>query len=587
MNKLPLTLGILAIATGVLAWWPANLGGNLSGATAEKVLGKTTADGKLVPIEQVAGVAVVEWDETAAIAKRIIVNKSGDGWAITSHYGYPADAQDRASKLAATFLGAELGREVTSDTAKHADLGVLDPDDQDAAKKTGRGKRLTLKDASDGVLVDVIVGKTVDKGQGLVYVREVGSNAVYTTKLDAWQLTTRFTDYVETNPFEIMKEDIRQTAVSNYQLDIAKQALIQKEPEIVLSKPLGAEAWDSAQAPAEKRVANSAVESLLSDITGLRLTGVRDFGVDKKDLQSVYHTLGAYGFYGFNDPQLMTDPRAVIYNLGNNKLAMLGNEGRTDVLTRTGLRFSFMFGTICADPEFDAPKAPLAEGATKAEPVGSNRYMTVFVQYVPDADEVAKEEAAKAAASGTAATPKKKTVQSGKDKAAKLQERFQRFFYVISDSSFRNLRPTGDKLFEAKPAEPMAGTTGKTNVQWLDENGKREGVTTTPSGLQYEVLTAGPTEGTSPGPQASVEVKYKGSLVDGTEFDSSKDATTSFTVGGVIKGWGEALQLMKPGDQWKLYVPPALGYAETGSPPKIGPSQILIFEVELVKVATP
>jgi FKBP-type peptidyl-prolyl cis-trans isomerase len=84
----------------------------------------------------------------------------------------------------------------------------------------------------------------------------------------------------------------------------------------------------------------------------------------------------------------------------------------------------------------------------------------------------------------------------------------------------------------------------------------------------------------------TVEVRYKGTLVDGTEFDATKgDATASFGVTGVIKGWTEALKLMRPGDTWKLFIPPAIGYGEAGSQPKIGAHAILVFEVTLVKIA--
>jgi peptidylprolyl isomerase/FKBP-type peptidyl-prolyl cis-trans isomerase FklB len=132
----------------------------------------------------------------------------------------------------------------------------------------------------------------------------------------------------------------------------------------------------------------------------------------------------------------------------------------------------------------------------------------------------------------------------------------------------------------------MAGKTGKTNKQWLADNAARPGIHTTPSGLQYEIITSGPATGTPPGPTAQVQVNYKGTLVDGDEFDSSKSPTT-FGVNGVIAGWTEALQLMRPGDKWRLFIPPELGYKDVGQPPKIGSNAILIFETELLQVLPP
>ena len=118
---------------------------------------------------------------------------------------------------------------------------------------------------------------------------------------------------------------------------------------------------------------------------------------------------------------------------------------------------------------------------------------------------------------------------------------------------------------------------------YLAENGKREGVTTTASGLQYEVLTQG--TGTRPSAADRVSVHYRGTLIDGTEFDGSLDGDpVSFPVNGVIPGWIEALQLMPVGSKYRLVIPSNLAYGERGSGPVIGPNATLIFEVELLEI---
>jgi FKBP-type peptidyl-prolyl cis-trans isomerase len=118
---------------------------------------------------------------------------------------------------------------------------------------------------------------------------------------------------------------------------------------------------------------------------------------------------------------------------------------------------------------------------------------------------------------------------------------------------------------------------------FLEKNGKIKGVITLESGLQYEVLTKG--SGISPKSEDKVEVHYHGTLIDGEVFDSSIDRgePTSFQVDGVIKGWTEALQLMKQGAKWKLFIPADIAYGETGSN-SIGPNETLIFEVELIGI---
>jgi FKBP-type peptidyl-prolyl cis-trans isomerase FklB len=123
--------------------------------------------------------------------------------------------------------------------------------------------------------------------------------------------------------------------------------------------------------------------------------------------------------------------------------------------------------------------------------------------------------------------------------------------------------------------------------KFLTENKKKEGVKTTASGLQYKVLKEG--SGPSPKETDTVVVHYKGTLLDGTEFDSSykRNEPASFQVNRVVKGWIEALQLMKPGAKYQLFIPAALAYGERGAGQLIGPNATLLFEVELLSIKPP
>lgn len=124
----------------------------------------------------------------------------------------------------------------------------------------------------------------------------------------------------------------------------------------------------------------------------------------------------------------------------------------------------------------------------------------------------------------------------------------------------------------------------KEGKAFLDANAKKQGVKVLPSGLQYKVLT----EGTGASPKATDVVKthYRGTLLNGKEFDSSyaRKEPAEFPVNGVIKGWTEALQLMKPGSKWQLFIPSDLAYGAQGAGADIGPNSTLIFEVELISV---
>lgn len=130
-----------------------------------------------------------------------------------------------------------------------------------------------------------------------------------------------------------------------------------------------------------------------------------------------------------------------------------------------------------------------------------------------------------------------------------------------------------------------AETNKKEGDAFLAENKAKPGVVTLPSGLQYKVLT----QGTGPKPTVNdmVECKYRGTLINGTEFDASDKhppGTATFPVGGVIKGWTEALQLMPVGSKWQLFIPADLAYGPRGAGPDIGPGATLIFEVELLGI---
>jgi FKBP-type peptidyl-prolyl cis-trans isomerase FklB len=118
---------------------------------------------------------------------------------------------------------------------------------------------------------------------------------------------------------------------------------------------------------------------------------------------------------------------------------------------------------------------------------------------------------------------------------------------------------------------------------FLEENKKRDGVVALPSGLQYKVLAVG--SGKTPKATDSVTVNYRGTLLDGREFDNSykRGQPTTFPLGNVIRGWTEALQLMKEGSKWQIFIPPSLGYGDRGAGP-VPPNSTLIFEVELLAV---
>ncbi|MDO8296460.1 MAG: FKBP-type peptidyl-prolyl cis-trans isomerase [Caulobacter sp.] len=135
-------------------------------------------------------------------------------------------------------------------------------------------------------------------------------------------------------------------------------------------------------------------------------------------------------------------------------------------------------------------------------------------------------------------------------------------------------------------ADPsLIEANGATAVAFMEKTAKEPGVQKLPSGVLYKVVASGPAGGVSPRREDEVKVHYEGKLVSGDIFDSSfqRGAPAVMRLGGLIPAWIEALQKMKPGDEWILYVPPALGYGEQGAGP-IPPNSVLIFRIQLIGV---
>lgn len=180
-------------------------------------------------------------------------------------------------------------------------------------------------------------------------------------------------------------------------------------------------------------------------------------------------------------------------------------------------------------------------------------------------------------------------VQQGIDKELELDT----FISGISDSFAGEMKISPEeinavlskKFNELKSKE--ANAIKEVGENFLAENAKKEGVTVLPSGLQYEIISSGDASGEKPTLSSQVTTHYTGTLINGNVFDSSveRGQPATFPVGGVIAGWTEALQLMVPGDKWRIYLPSEIAYGEQGAGADIPPHSTLIFELELLSIA--
>lgn len=167
--------------------------------------------------------------------------------------------------------------------------------------------------------------------------------------------------------------------------------------------------------------------------------------------------------------------------------------------------------------------------------------------------------------------------------AAGIADAFEGKDFQVSDDELRAAFNEIHERMQADKAEQSKEVIAA-GEDFLADNAKRDGITVTESGLQYEVITEG--SGEKPTAESTVRTHYHGTLIDGTVFDSSYDRgqPAEFPVGGVIKGWTEALQMMPVGSKWRLYVPYQLAYGEQGAGGAIGPYSTLVFDVELLDI---
>ncbi|MFT5713058.1 MAG: FKBP-type peptidyl-prolyl cis-trans isomerase FklB [Glaciecola sp.] len=164
-----------------------------------------------------------------------------------------------------------------------------------------------------------------------------------------------------------------------------------------------------------------------------------------------------------------------------------------------------------------------------------------------------------------------------------LTDGFSRAQSQVDNNDLRAAFTEIHERMQAAKQEQFAGAVEE-GIKFLEENGQREGIVTTESGLQYEILTVG--NGDMPTSASTVRTNYHGTLINGEVFDSSyeRGQPAEFPVGGVIKGWTEALTMMPVGSKWRLYVPHDLAYGEQGAGGAIGPFSTLIFDIELLDI---
>jgi hypothetical protein len=418
MKRLAIIAVVLAVITSVWTWWPRRA---VSGGPAEGEGRLLTSTGEEMSPEKATSLRVATWSAEENGPKVFEVAKRDGEWVIPSHFDYPADGGTRVGTTAGTVLNVPRGPLVTTDIKRHGELGVVDPLEEAAgAEGEGRGKRVTLKDQGGSALVDLVIGGKAEHAN-VYYVREAGKDAVYTADISP-DIRTAFKDWVKTDLLEIIGGDVRSITVLDQSVDERRGVLVTRS-NTTFTKGEDDTDWSSANALAGRTVSQDTLGDMVSEITSLTLVGVRPFS-------NLW--LQARGFYVLMDGSLA------------------GNEGSTQIRTKDGLIYHLFFGEIALGDEEDTAAEVEAERPAADEAGAHNRYMAAFVQYLPSLDESLAEAEGEAAAAEESAGAAGGAKADNRKKAEREQRRFGRFFYVISDDSFKKLRPSSKELFKRR-----------------------------------------------------------------------------------------------------------------------------------------
>ncbi len=555
---------IAVLALGIL--------GSIAYFTSDKTLGGDASDkagiGKTVVTDldpaKIATIAITDNDATLTLAQ---IDKK---WTVTERDGFAAKFDD-IQKLVTSAVSLKSLRQIRASKKQHGRFELLDPADSDE----NTGTRVEFKDAQGRVLKRLLLGKKGSANSGANAGSPFGSSDNQRYVLANGKVTVVAIDYssalndVSADPANWLAKD-----------DFFK---VEKIKSITITQPNEADSWTlthikegddmalSDAKPEEKldsSKGNSAGRVLgypsFDDIAS-KSAKPEETGMDK----AVTATIDTFEGYNY-----------VV------KMAKKDDEHYMS-LAASGTRLAQADETAARTPQPDESNPRTQAKDEKPEDAErlDKEHNAALAKRIADRDKAHAESQAKLR------EERNNTFADNLAKLAKLEG----WTFKVSSYTFDAIYKTRAEMMEEKKEEESGDTasTDETSSQdgvaqknkeagesFLAANKDKEGVKTTDSGLQYQVTKEG--TGPSPGATDSVTVNYKGTLIDGTEFDSGKGI--SFPLNGVIKGWTEGLQLMKIGGSTRFFIPSGLAYGTTGSGAKIGPNATLIFNIDLLSI---
>jgi hypothetical protein len=399
MNESTKTIGfvVVGLAAAVLAW-----------ASRPSLPVADSANTKLTVLfsefkDPLAATSldIVSYDEGTASLRPFKVALTNNRWSIPSHDNYPTDAKDQLAKLATELIGLKVLEVPTDIPGEHATYGVVDPDSKNLkAGTTGVGTRVTVKGKDDKVLLNLVVGKEVPGREGLRYVRVVGQDPVYSVALKTDKLSTKFSDWIETNLLQLNAFDIKQIQINDYSIDMLARRYNQRgqltlaysdtgEPHWKLTedKVFQNKKWVDGKMGPDEELNATVLDAMKDNLNNLKIVDVskKPSGLSVNlrasgELASDNETVASLGEKGFYVLASQSDP---------NYYELLSNDGEFRVVMKDGVQYVLRFGQIAgssdAHSKDKAKKDKDGKAKDEASGAGVNRYLFVMAEFNRDA----------------------------------------------------------------------------------------------------------------------------------------------------------------------------------------------------------